>query len=217
MLASILISRTSSCCNNSHIFEANSKSCKRTMVFDARYLMYGVGILLVVVCVGRIVLRRQCRFATLACELTLLRLGKRIVLVDWTFTWRGRLILNPASHRSFLSTVLILGNASRSSSQSFSVGLRPNFSSALSDRNRPRPAYAMMPTPINTRVLGGKALYHLGTRQTSQLGDGYVCILPNGHLGLVLVVGGGEYKSWGNMTNHRRQGRQLSTCHDDRS
>jgi hypothetical protein len=65
------------------------------------------------------------------------------------------------SHRCPLSTVVIFGIALRSSSRSLSVGVRPNFSSALLERNNPRPAYAMMPAPIMTRVLGVTDLYHL--------------------------------------------------------
>jgi hypothetical protein len=39
--------------------------------------------------------------------------------------------------------------------------VRPNFSSALSDMYRPAPAYAITPTPIIMRVLGGMPLNHL--------------------------------------------------------
>ena len=79
---------------------------------------------------------------------------------------------------------MILGSAFRSSSLSFSVGVRPSFSSALSDRKRPAPAYAMMPAPIMTRVLGAIALYHLKVSigpVGRLLGD----LLPDSHVGVV--------------------------------
>jgi hypothetical protein len=109
-------------------------------------------------------------------------------------------------HRLLLSTVVIFGRAFRRSSLSFSVGVSPNFSSALSDRNKPTPAYAMIPTPMTTRVLGVIPLYHLRLCQTSSIEDHGIHVLPYGHVGGVLdqpcLVK--VSKSWGRMTKHKR-------------
>jgi hypothetical protein len=76
---------------------------------------------------------------------------------------------------------VIDGIAFRSSSLSFSVGVSPNLSSALLDKYKPRPEYAMMPTPMIRRVLGVMPLYHLERSQTMLVKGHDLYVLPNRH------------------------------------
>ncbi len=52
------------------------------------------------------------------------------------------------------SVLLTVGKIPFNCSLSFSVGLRPHTSSALSESKRPMPAQAMVPKPIKRRVRG---------------------------------------------------------------
>lgn len=73
----------------------------------------------------------------------------------------GRAPLTIANYLLSLSTMCTFGTPSFRACLSFSVGVSPNASSALSESVKPKMAYAITPPPIRMRVRGVSPRYDL--------------------------------------------------------